>query len=124
MPSAFSRRSVMHGIVGALFYPAVARARTRANEVKRNEHERFEITQTELKVKGLDPAHDGLVIAQLSDIHLGRGCPDGRVISAVRALNEAEPDLAISPATTSPPAPTRSSRSASPSPTSRRPPSR
>jgi predicted MPP superfamily phosphohydrolase len=34
-------------------------------------------------------------VAQLSDIHVGSGVPDGRVISAVRTLNELKPDLVV-----------------------------
>src|SRR5207302_5620771 len=53
----------------------------------------FDVTTTELKVPGLDPAHDGLVIAQLSDLHIGPRTPDGRVIAAVRAVNAKKPDV-------------------------------
>ena len=58
-------------------------------------NEYFEITRTELFIPGLDSAHDGLKIAQLSDLHIGRGSPDGRVIAAVRMLNDEQPDLAM-----------------------------
>ena len=57
--------------------------------------ERFETVRIDIFVRGLDPAHDGLRIAQLSDIHVGRRTPDGRIFAAVRALNAAGPDLAI-----------------------------
>jgi predicted MPP superfamily phosphohydrolase len=35
------------------------------------------------------------VVAQLSDLHVGRGSPDGRVIAAVRRVNAAKPDLVV-----------------------------
>ena len=37
----------------------------------------FELTRLELSVPGLAPEHDGLVVAQLSDLHVGKGSPDG-----------------------------------------------
>lgn len=58
-------------------------------------NEYFEVTHREVFLSGLDPAHDGLRVGQLSDIHVGGGVPDGRVISAVRALNELAPDLVV-----------------------------
>ena len=67
-----------------------ARAQSAANEA-----ELFEVTETELRFAGLPPEHDGLRIAQLSDIHVGRTTPDGRIISAVRKLNELKPDVVI-----------------------------
>ena len=53
----------------------------------------FEVTHPELFVAGLDPAHDGLRIAQLSDIHVGMYTPDDRVRAAVRDVNALAPDL-------------------------------
>jgi uncharacterized protein len=95
MPSSMNRRNLISGFAAAaLLGPALARAHGRRD--RRNElREHFETTRTELFVRGLDPAHDGLTIAQLSDIHVGRGTPNGRIFAAVRALNDAKPDLAI-----------------------------
>lgn len=90
MAFALNRRTILTAAAGAaLLGPLASRAAKR-----RKEHiEYFEVTRSEVFVPGLDPAHDGLVIAQLSDIHIGRHTPDGRVIAAVRELNDARPDL-------------------------------
>ena len=94
MPNALSRRHLLAALAGAaVLGPTVARAASK--ERRRSDSERFETSHTELSVIGLDPAHDGLVVAQLSDIHIGRNTPDGRVIAAVRELNEGRPDLAF-----------------------------
>lgn len=85
-----SRRGVLGAFVGTALLPATSRA-----ERKMSYNEFFEVTRTELFIPGLHPSHDGLVIAQLSDIHIGRGSPDGRVISAVRMVNEEAPDLVV-----------------------------
>lgn len=53
----------------------------------------YEVTGPELLVDGLDPAHDGLRIAQLSDIHVGMNTPDQRVRDAVNEINALRPDL-------------------------------
>jgi hypothetical protein len=55
----------------------------------------FELTRTDLNVPGLDPAHEGLVVAQLSDIHVGWQTPDARIHAAVDAVNRHEPDLVV-----------------------------
>jgi len=52
----------------------------------------YEVTHLELR-PGIDPAHDGVRIAQLSDIHVGMNTPEERVLSAVRELNALSPDL-------------------------------
>jgi predicted MPP superfamily phosphohydrolase len=53
----------------------------------------FEQTQTEVVIKGLHPKHDGLRIAQLSDIHIGLSTPAARIRAAVEAVNAAGVDL-------------------------------
>lgn len=53
----------------------------------------FDVTNTVLPLHGLDPAHDGLRIAQISDVHIGRGTPSLRITEAVRMVNEARPDV-------------------------------
>jgi uncharacterized protein len=53
----------------------------------------FSLTENELFVPGLHPAHDGLRIAQLSDIHIGQATPDMRIRRAVHEVNERAPDL-------------------------------
>jgi uncharacterized protein len=44
---------------------------------------------------GLDPAHDGLRIAQLSDVHVGTKTPRELIRAAVEAANAFEPDLVV-----------------------------
>lgn len=46
-----------------------------------------------IELPGLDPAFDGFVIAQLSDLHLGSHCPRERVAGWVRRTNGLAPDL-------------------------------
>lgn len=58
----------------------------------RNEYG-FEKTEVEVVVPGLDPAHDGLKVAQLSDFHVGAMTPEKRVLGAIKLINEAKPDL-------------------------------
>jgi|CXWL01.1.fsa_nt_gi predicted MPP superfamily phosphohydrolase len=87
-PTRVTRRGALSGALAALTLPSVAAA-----EYKRIATEQFEVTRTEVWLPSLDPAHDGLKVAQLSDIHVGFGTPDGRIISAIRALNEQKPDL-------------------------------
>ena len=53
----------------------------------------FEETWTELAIQGLHPEHDGLKVAQLSDIHLGLSTPAARVRAAIEAVNDAQVDL-------------------------------
>jgi len=49
----------------------------------------------ELFVPDLDPAHDGLVITHLSDVHVGTMTPEQRVRRAVQLSNDEEPDLVV-----------------------------
>ncbi|WP_394834130.1 metallophosphoesterase [Pendulispora rubella] len=53
----------------------------------------FEITHTVLPLHGLHPAHDGVRIAQLSDLHIGTATPRARVAGALEAVRRAQPDL-------------------------------
>lgn len=59
------------------------------------ESEFFELEDVQVHLTSLDPAHDGLRIVQMSDLHIGNGVPDGRIISAVRHVNELKPDLVV-----------------------------
>lgn len=85
-----TRRSALSAMAATVLAPAAARA-----ERKLIASEFYEVEHHEVFLTGLDPAHDGLTVAQLSDIHVGSGVPDGRVISAVRTLNELKPDLVV-----------------------------
>ncbi len=51
--------------------------------------------RVEVAVPDLDPAHDGLRVAQLSDLHVGKLTPHGLVRSALTAVNGFAPDLVV-----------------------------
>lgn len=46
-------------------------------------------------VRGLDPAHDGLRIAHLSDLHVGVLTPHGFIRNAVELIQAEKPDLVL-----------------------------
>ena len=46
-------------------------------------------------VPDLDPAHDGLRIARLSDLHVGKLTPVERIRAAIEAANRFQPDLVV-----------------------------
>ena len=48
-----------------------------------------------MRVQGLDPRHDGVRIAQLSDIHVGNLTPRAHVRAAIDAANVAAADLIV-----------------------------
>jgi predicted MPP superfamily phosphohydrolase len=83
-----TRRKLLLSLSAAAVAPTLARAQNPEGGA-----EYFELTRFEVKLPGLDPAHDGLVLAQLTDLHIGHDVPDGRVISAVRTVNDLKPDL-------------------------------
>jgi predicted MPP superfamily phosphohydrolase len=51
------------------------------------------VNEVEVRVRNLDPRHDGLRIAQLSDIHVGHMTPVEHVRSAIATANAAKPDV-------------------------------
>ncbi|HEU0032263.1 MAG TPA: metallophosphoesterase [Kofleriaceae bacterium] len=51
------------------------------------------VSHHEVPVVGLDPVHDGVKIAQLSDIHVGHLTPVEHIRAAIQAANAAAPDL-------------------------------
>ena len=53
----------------------------------------FAVTETELHLDGIDPRHDGLRVAQISDIHVGAATSSARIRHAIAAINDGEPDL-------------------------------
>lgn len=53
------------------------------------------VTCHEVRVDGLDPRHDGVRIAQLSDIHVGVLTPRAHIRAAIDAANAAAPDLIL-----------------------------
>lgn len=89
-----SRRSVLSGLVAGLAASREARAAERA-EARERQSWMYEVDEVEIVVRGLDPAHDGVRIGQLSDIHVGSMTPDGRIIAAVHELNRARCDLVV-----------------------------
>lgn len=69
------------GAVGA--FPTLAAA----------QHEAAVAERVTFEVPGLDPAHDGLRIAQLSDLHVGPQTAPDVVRRAIEEANRFEPDL-------------------------------
>lgn len=55
--------------------------------------EYFDLTHTVLPLRNLPREHDGILVAQLSDLHVGTGTPARRIRAAIRAVNGARPDL-------------------------------
>jgi predicted MPP superfamily phosphohydrolase len=53
------------------------------------------VTRHDVAIRGLDPRHDGVRIAQLSDIHVGNLTPAAHIRAAIDAANAAEPDLIV-----------------------------
>jgi predicted MPP superfamily phosphohydrolase len=53
------------------------------------------VSEHEVRVQGLDPRHDGVRLAQLSDVHVGNLTPHAHVRAAVDAANAAQPDLIV-----------------------------
>jgi hypothetical protein len=49
----------------------------------------------EVLVPGLDPAHDGIKIAHLTDLHVGMLTPDARILRAVSRAVAEKPDLIV-----------------------------
>lgn len=57
--------------------------------------DRPEVEQRSFELPGLDPAHDGLRVAQLSDVHVGPNTPAERIRAAVASANGFRPDLVV-----------------------------
>jgi uncharacterized protein len=85
---SFGRRSFVVGglgLVGGIAIPVRSLA-----QFHRPQREALTV-----RLPGLDPAHDGLRIAQLSDLHVGRQTPDDLVRAAVAEANALGPDLVV-----------------------------
>lgn len=67
---------------------AEAAERAASAETLRGEHVTFTLPD-------LDPAHDGLRVAQLTDLHVGTLTPVERIRAAIDAANAFEPDLVV-----------------------------
>ncbi|HEX9050074.1 MAG TPA: metallophosphoesterase [Anaeromyxobacter sp.] len=85
----FLRGAALAGAAGATgaagLLPAAAAARGHAPEAER----------VTFAVPGLDPAHEGLRVAQLSDLHVGPRAVPAVVRSAIDQANAFEPDLVV-----------------------------
>jgi predicted MPP superfamily phosphohydrolase len=55
----------------------------------------FRVVEREVRVAGLDPAFDGLRVAQLSDLHVGMLTPKSWALAWSRAANAQKPDLVV-----------------------------
>lgn len=75
------------GAAGVLAGATIAEAQT-------SDH-RFVVDEVTVESAAIDPAHDGVRVAQLSDIHVGMFTPDSRIIGAIRELNARKPDLVV-----------------------------
>ncbi len=81
-----NRRAVLMASAGAL-WSTTSKAAGRG--------EAFDIESLEVNVPSLLPEHDGLRVAQLTDLHIGNFTPDGRLIAAMGALETIRPDLIV-----------------------------
>ena len=76
----------------AFLIPSLRRARF---------HERHErprgprLYEHDVLVPGLDPAHDGLRVAHLTDLHVGMLTPDRKILRAIAQAAAARPDLIV-----------------------------
>ena len=86
--STFGRREFLAGTLSACSAAALPARADAASEADPAESE----TPTFL-VPGLDPAHEGLRVAQLSDLHVGPKTPAALVRAAIEEVNRFEPDL-------------------------------
>lgn len=85
-----SRRKFILGTTAVLSAPALGNTALGAGPTWE-----LEVCRVEVALPGLDPAHEGLRVAQLSDLHIGPQTPDGRVIHAVRLLQREGVDLVV-----------------------------
>lgn len=53
------------------------------------------VSEHDVPIRDLDPRHDGVRIAHLSDIHVGRFTPESHVRAAVALAAAARPDLTV-----------------------------
>jgi predicted MPP superfamily phosphohydrolase len=64
-------------------------------------HERMQrprgprLVEHEVVVPGLDPAHDGVRVAHLTDLHVGMLTPDRKILRAIERARAAKPDLIL-----------------------------
>jgi hypothetical protein len=53
------------------------------------------LSEHDVRVPGLNPAHDGLKIAHLTDLHVGMLTPDRKILRAIEHAQAARPDLVL-----------------------------
>jgi predicted MPP superfamily phosphohydrolase len=53
------------------------------------------LLQHEVIVPGLDPAHEGLKVAHLTDLHVGMLTPDRKILRAIERAQAQKPDLVL-----------------------------
>lgn len=85
---ALSRRDFLKGAAALAVAGGAAPAAARPPEETRSERRTF-------RVAGLDPAHDGLRVVQLSDLHVGDRTPRARIRDAIDRANAFAPDLVV-----------------------------
>lgn len=83
-----TRRDFLKGAAGAALAGAAVPAAARTLERARVETPIFTLP-------GLDPAHDGLRVAQLSDFHVGERTRPETIRDAIARANEFQPDLVV-----------------------------
>lgn len=85
-----TRRQVVIGIAAATAAAGSAHA-ARVESAARA----FEVEHVDVELPDLDEAHEGVKVAQLSDLHVGIGTPDGRIIEALRAAERHGAELLL-----------------------------
>jgi uncharacterized protein len=85
---ALSRRDFLKGAAALAVAGGALPAAAQPAEVTRSERRSF-------AVEGLDPAHDGLRLVQLSDLHVGDRTPARRIRDAIERANAFRPDLVV-----------------------------
>jgi uncharacterized protein len=88
MREELGRRDFLRGALAAGVAVAAPVAASGATPMPRAE-------RIDLVIPGLDPAHDGLRVAQLSDLHVGPRTPAQLVRSAIEEANASRPDLVV-----------------------------
>ena len=83
-----TRRDFLKGTAVALTAGIAAPAEAQAPQLAR-------VEQPVFTVPDLDPAHDGLRVVQLSDIHCGPRTPAERIRDAIELANSLDPDLIV-----------------------------
>lgn len=87
----FGRRRFLQS---AMFVGAAAAAGT-VPALAEAEEERIHPERVVFELPGLDPAHDGLRVAQLSDVHVGPRTSPAMIRDAVEQANAFRPDLVV-----------------------------